>query len=62
LFFNINEDDKRRALKQILKQKEISQAFVFVNSKLGCARLARSLENDGLRTAALHGDKSQDSY
>jgi superfamily II DNA/RNA helicase len=23
LFFNINEDDKRRALKQILKQKEI---------------------------------------
>jgi superfamily II DNA/RNA helicase len=60
LFFNINEDDKRRALKQILKQKEISQAFVFVNSKLGCARLARSLENDGLRTAALHGDKSQD--
>ncbi len=60
LFFNINEDDKRRALKQILKQKEISQAFVFVNSKLGCARLARSLESDGLRTAALHGDKSQD--
>jgi superfamily II DNA/RNA helicase len=33
---------------------------VFVNSKLGCARLARSLERDGLKTAALHGDKSQD--
>ncbi len=60
LFFNVSEDDKRRALKQILKQKAISQAFVFVNSKLGCARLARSLEKDGLRTAALHGDKSQD--
>jgi ATP-dependent RNA helicase RhlE len=60
LFFNIHEDDKRSALKQILKQKDISQAFVFVNSKLGCARLARSLEKDGLRTAALHGDKSQD--
>jgi len=60
LFFNIHEDDKRRALKHILKQKQISQAFVFVNSKLGCARLARSLEKDGLRTTALHGDKSQD--
>jgi superfamily II DNA/RNA helicase len=60
LFINVNEDDKRRALKLILKQKVISQAFVFVNSKLGCARLARSLEKDGLRTAALHGDKSQD--
>jgi superfamily II helicase len=33
---------------------------VFCNSKLGCARLARSLERDGLRTSALHGDKSQD--
>ena len=33
---------------------------MFVNSKLGCARLARSLERDGLRTTALHGNKSQD--
>jgi ATP-dependent RNA helicase RhlE len=31
-----------------------------VNSKLGCARLARSLEREGLKTTALHGDKSQD--
>lgn len=38
----------------------MKQAFVFVNSKLGCARLARSLEREGLKTAALHGDKSQD--
>jgi ATP-dependent RNA helicase RhlE len=27
---------------------------------LGCARLARSLEKEGLKTTALHGDKSQD--
>ena len=60
LFFNVAEDDKRQALKQIVKERGISQAFVFVNSKLGCARLARALERDGLRTAALHGDKSQD--
>jgi superfamily II DNA/RNA helicase len=33
---------------------------VFVNSKLGCARLARSLEREGMNTTALHGDKSQD--
>src|SRR4030095_10830684 len=38
----------------------ITQAFVFVNSKLGAARLARSLEREGLKTTALHGDKSQD--
>jgi ATP-dependent RNA helicase RhlE len=59
-FFRVEEDDKRRAVKQIVRQRGLSQAFVFVNSKLGCARLARSLERDGLNTTALHGDKSQD--
>jgi len=59
-FYSVTDDDKRRALKQLVKQNGITQAFVFVNSKLGCARLARSLERDGLKTTALHGDKSQD--
>ena len=59
-FYSVGEDDKRHALHQILKTRGMKQAFVFVNSKLGCARLARSLEREGLKTAALHGDKSQD--
>jgi superfamily II DNA/RNA helicase len=59
-FYSVNEDSKRHALHQILKQRGMKQAFVFVNSKLGCARLARSLEREGLKTTALHGDKSQD--
>jgi superfamily II DNA/RNA helicase len=41
-------------------RRELSQALVFVNSKLGAARLARAFERDGLKTTALHGDKSQD--
>ncbi len=59
-FYSVSDDDKRHALHQILRQRELKQAFVFVNSKLGCARLARSLEREGLKTTALHGDKSQD--
>ena len=59
-FYSVGDDDKRRALKQLVRQRGITQAFVFVNSKLGCARLARSLEREGLNTTALHGDKSQD--
>ena len=59
-FYSVDADDKRRALHQILKARGMKQAFVFVNSKLGCARLARSLEKEGLKTTALHGDKSQD--
>ncbi|QIM50888.1 DEAD/DEAH box helicase [Hydrogenophaga crocea] len=59
-FYRVDDDDKRGVLRQILRERDLKQAFVFVNSKLGCARLARSLERDGLNTAALHGDKSQD--
>ena len=59
-FYSCNDDDKRRALRQIVRQRGLNQAFVFVNSKLGCARLARSLEREGMKTTALHGDKSQD--
>jgi len=59
-FYSVSDDDKRRALKQIIHQRGLTQAFVFVNSTLGCARLARSLEREGLKTTALHGDKSQD--
>jgi superfamily II DNA/RNA helicase len=59
-FYSVGEDDKRRALRQVVRRENINQAFVFCNSKLGCARLARALERDGLRTSALHGDKSQD--
>jgi ATP-dependent RNA helicase RhlE len=59
-FYGVPDEEKRHALHTLLKQNSIKQAFVFVNSKLGCARLARSLEREGLKATALHGDKSQD--
>ncbi|MEG0000694.1 MAG: DEAD/DEAH box helicase [Comamonas sp.] len=59
-FSAADEDEKRLAIHKILKERGIRQAFIFSNSKLGCARLTRTLERDGLRATALHGDKSQD--
>ena len=59
-FYSVAEDDKRAVIRQLIKTRELRQAIIFVNSKLGAARLARSFERDGLRTSALHGDKSQD--
>ena len=59
-FYSVTDDDKRAVVRQLLKTRELSQALIFVNSKLGAARLARSFERDGLKTQALHGDKSQD--
>ena len=59
-FYSVESDDKRAAVRKLIRERSLTQALVFVNSKLGCARLARSFERDGLRTTALHGDKSQD--
>jgi ATP-dependent RNA helicase RhlE len=58
--YGVVDDDKRRAVMHLIKARELEQCIVFVNSKLGAARLARSFERDGLITSALHGDKSQD--
>jgi superfamily II DNA/RNA helicase len=59
-FYSVTDDDKRAVVRQMLRQRGLTQALVFVNSKIGAARLARSFERDGLKTQALHGDKSQD--
>ena len=59
-FFAAADDDKRRVIKKVLNDRGLQLAFIFSNSKLGCARLARALERDGYKTGALHGDKSQD--
>ncbi|HWH74789.1 MAG TPA: DEAD/DEAH box helicase [Methylibium sp.] len=59
-FYRVEDDDKRAAVRQLLRERSITQSIVFVNSKLGAARLARAFERDGLKTQALHGDKSQD--
>ncbi|MEO5771156.1 MAG: DEAD/DEAH box helicase, partial [Burkholderiaceae bacterium] len=59
-FYSVTSDDKRAVVRQLLRSRGLAQALIFVNSKLGAARLARSFERDGLKTQALHGDKSQD--
>jgi ATP-dependent RNA helicase RhlE len=59
-FYKVDDDNKRHVIRQILRDRGITQSIVFVNSKLGAARLARTFERDGLRTTALHGDKSQE--
>jgi superfamily II DNA/RNA helicase len=59
LMYEADGTDKRKALYGVIKQHNIEQAIIFVNSKLGAARLARSLVRDGFKASAMHGDKSQ---
>lgn len=56
----VSESDKRQALVQLLRDEGLNQAIIFTNSKMGCSRLARVLEREGLKASALHGDKTQD--
>lgn len=55
----VEEDDKRATLVQLVHDHDLQQVIVFVNSRLGAGRLARALERDGLKAQAMHGDKSQ---
>ncbi|VVE70642.1 ATP-dependent RNA helicase RhlE [Pandoraea pnomenusa] len=59
IVYEVDEDDKRAAVVQILGERDLKQVIVFVNSKIGASRLARQLERDGIVTAAIHGAKSQ---
>jgi superfamily II DNA/RNA helicase len=57
--YAVADDEKRTLLCHLVEEKKITQAIVFCNTKLGTARLARYLEQKGLKADAIHGDKSQ---
>jgi ATP-dependent RNA helicase DeaD len=55
----VGDRDKPDALARVLKAERPDQAIVFVRTKIGVDRLARSVSNKGVRVKALHGDMSQ---
>ncbi len=57
--YAVAADEKRALLQHLVREKGIKQAIVFSNTKLGTARLARHLEQQGFKADAIHGDKSQ---
>jgi ATP-dependent RNA helicase RhlE len=50
---------KRRAVVHLVKSRQLTQVIVFSNTKIGCSRLARQLEQDGVRAESIHGNKTQ---
>jgi ATP-dependent RNA helicase RhlE len=50
---------KRDLLSHLVRTHAIEQALVFTRTKHGANRLAEQLWNDGIATAAIHGNKSQ---
>lgn len=50
---------KRALLAEILKDEKLGRTLVFTRTKHGADRVVRHLEQDGIRAAAIHGNKSQ---
>src|SRR5690606_2108259 len=57
--YPLKSEDKRAAVRHIVKSKNLRQVIAFTNTKAGAARLARELERDGLKAESIHGNKSQ---
>jgi superfamily II DNA/RNA helicase len=55
----VPEEDKREALRRLIKDQEIKNALVFCNRKRDVAILQTSLKKHGFNAGALHGDMSQ---
>src|SRR5690349_3033882 len=55
----VPEEDKRDALRSLIKSQEIKNALVFCNRKRDVATLHTSLKKHGFNAGALHGDMSQ---
>ncbi len=59
----VSSGDKQRAIVKVLENRTRQglsrQCIIFTNSRLGCAKLSRALERDGIKAGAIHGDKSQ---
>ncbi|HVO16288.1 MAG TPA: DEAD/DEAH box helicase [Alphaproteobacteria bacterium] len=53
-------EDKRRALRQLLKTEQVKNAIIFCNRKRDVDILFKSLEKHGFNARPLHGDMPQD--
>ena len=59
LVYGIGREYKRELLSYLIGSNNWRQVLVFVRTKHGADRLEKQLIEDGIRTVALHGDKTQ---
>ncbi len=59
LIYPIKQEHKREVLSYLIGSNQWKQVLVFVRTKHGADRLCKQLMADGIRCAALHGNKSQ---
>ncbi len=57
--YHVDEDKKRELCSYMIGSKNWQQVLVFVRTKQGAEALAKEMSKDGIKTQAIHGDKSQ---
>ena len=57
----VDSKRKKNLLSFLIKKDNWKQVLVFTRTKHGANRLAEHLENEGIRAAAIHGNKSQNA-
>ena len=58
LFF-VDKNDKRRLLVDLVRERSVQRSLVFSRTKHGANRIAKYLDDAGVGSAAIHGNKSQ---
>jgi ATP-dependent RNA helicase RhlE len=61
LIYPLKQEYKRECLSYLIGSNNWKQVLVFVRTKHGADRLCKQLMLDGIRCAALHGNKSQNA-
>ncbi|MFV8834037.1 DEAD/DEAH box helicase [Aquisalimonas sp.] len=57
--FMVDSERKRELLTHLIGSGDWRQVLVFTRTKRGADKLAKQLEQDGIRSTAIHGNKSQ---
>jgi ATP-dependent RNA helicase RhlE len=59
--YRVRKEDKRALLSHLIKEGDWNQVLVFARTKHGANRLTKQLMQDGIESAAIHGNKSQNA-
>ncbi|MES2690656.1 MAG: DEAD/DEAH box helicase [Bacteroidota bacterium] len=59
--YYVDKPNKKMLLMDLLKVNDMKSVLVFARTKHGADRIARDLTKQGFKTAAIHGDKSQNA-
>ena len=59
MVYMVPKNNKRRLLAELLSAPGVTRSIVFTRTKRGADRVSEQLDRDGIRSAAIHGNKGQ---